>query len=390
MAKCDLAISVDRDAQALRPGERFAGQLTIGTDADVRCNALTLELRWVTDGKGDEDSKVIQTWELFAGDLRSGSRQAFPFEARIPRWGPVTYRGKILQVEWELRARADLPWAIDAKASLPLGVGNRAAPDASENDDDERYDPDGEDEEEADEDDDTDEDPDDDAAGATHGRSSDLKLVVPRSSTSKAPPKLVIGLVIAVVLAIALGAGMWRPLWGVASSLPRMVQGDVTWSDAPNLFFTLLILGLAAVIGWALGRQVLIKKRLGDVHCEITPERLCPGDSVSCFVRFTPQSSMDLSGITARLRAIEHCERGSGKSHRTFEHVALEQKVELAPGRPLSPGLPYEARGTLVLPADAAPSFWASDNELRWEVEVAIRMPRFPDWKREVTLSVMP
>lgn len=373
MARCDLAITIDRDPLALRPGDHFAGEVHVAADADVRCDALTLELRWVTDGKGRENSEVVEVWTLFSGDLRTGTRQAFPFATQIPRMGPASYQGKLLRVDWELRARADVPWAIDAKATLPLVVGNRAAPgvDAIERAHD-GHDYDSHEDEET-------------------SRSPELELVVPdRAATLQRRPGLAIAAMMAVALGIGLGAGLWRPLWGMVRTLPRLVRGDLTWADSPELIFGTLILVVAAALAWAIAREVLVERRLGEVHCEIAPEIGRPGDEVSCLVRFTPRASFQLSGITAHLRAAERCERGSGKGRKIYNYLALDHPLELSPARAVSPGLPYEARGTLQIPPDAPPTFRSPDNHLEWRVDVAIRIPRWPDWKRKAFLHVIP
>ncbi|MCP4500914.1 MAG: hypothetical protein GY822_13215 [Deltaproteobacteria bacterium] len=38
------------------------------------------------------------------------------------RNGPLTYRGELLNVDWFLKARADIPWALDPKAELVFVV----------------------------------------------------------------------------------------------------------------------------------------------------------------------------------------------------------------------------------------------------------------------------
>jgi hypothetical protein len=375
VAQCDLAITIDRDPHALRPGDHFAGEVTVAVDADVRCNALTLELRWVTDGKGKENSEVVEAWTLFSGALRTGTRQAFAFATQIPRMGPASYQGKLLRVDWELRARADVPWAIDAKATLPLVVGNRAAPEVDAT-------------ERAGEGCDSHEDEDDDEGAS---RSPELKLVVPGRGTTRDPrPGLVIAAMMAVALGIGLAAGLWRPVWGMVRTLPRLVRGDLTWADSPELIFGTLILVVAAALAWAIAREVLVVRRLGEVHCEIAPELARPGDEVRCLVRFTPRASFQLSGITAHLRAAERCERGSGRGRKVYKHLAIDHVLELSPARAVSPGLPYEARGALQIPADAPPTFSSSDNHLEWRVDVAIRIPRWPDWKKKAFLHVIP
>lgn len=390
MAKCDLAISIDRDPNGLQPGDRFNGTVTVATDADVRCDALTLELRWLTDGKGREDSERVESWTLYEGQLRTGTRQEFPFATKIPRRGPSSYAGKLLRVDWELRARADVPWAIDAKATLPLVVGNRALAGGDDPEDDEELDADLDLEAEEGED-----EPEDEAADGHDAWANGPPALTVRGPSVSTPgwlqkPAVLIPVLFAGVLGFALLLGLWRPVWAMLQALPRLLRGDVGWAEAPPLFFGAIVLVVAAAVGWAVARHWLIQRRLGKVHCEIEPSLARPGSEVRCLVRFTPQASLELSGITARLRATERCERGSGKSRKTYRHVAIEQLAELSPSRAISPGLPYEVRGVLMVPNDAPVSFRSNHNWIEWSVDVAIRMPRYPDWTEETSIWVIP
>lgn len=121
-AKCDLSIELDRPDRRYEPGDRIVGTLRVKVDRNTKCNALTLTRRWRTHGKGnrdtgpDEEDKHV----LFRGEWRPGT-YTYPIDFACPE-EPLTYHGKILNVDWYLDARADVPWALDAKTSTDFFV----------------------------------------------------------------------------------------------------------------------------------------------------------------------------------------------------------------------------------------------------------------------------
>jgi hypothetical protein len=44
----------------------------------------------------------------------------------------------------------------------------------------------------------------------------------------------------------------------------------------------------------------------------------------------------------------------------------------------------------LIVPRDAAPSFYAPSNELAWSVRVEVKVEGWPDWSLEEPLLVLP
>ena len=122
-AKCDLSIELERPDRRYAPGDRITGLVRVSVDAQTKCDALTLTRQWRTHGKGNRASGPEDAISLFSGEWKPGT-YTYAFDVACPE-GPPTYHGRILNVDWYLDARADVPWAIDAKTSTDVFVEPR-------------------------------------------------------------------------------------------------------------------------------------------------------------------------------------------------------------------------------------------------------------------------
>ncbi len=103
-----------------RPGEVISGVVHVDADAPTRCDALSLSWNWATHGRGNLAVGTPMSTVLFAGEWQAG-HHAIPFEVVCPSL-PLTYRGPLLNIDWFLEARADVPWAIDPKTKIDISV----------------------------------------------------------------------------------------------------------------------------------------------------------------------------------------------------------------------------------------------------------------------------
>ena len=78
-----------------------------------------------------------------------------------------------------------------------------------------------------------------------------------------------------------------------------------------------------------------------------------------------------------------NCSRTRGK--KSDEHFD-----PLDPPRRVAGGEPVELQARIALPSDAACSFSAPANELRWLVNVRIARTGGPDWASDLPLMVQP
>lgn len=114
MSKCDLKIEFDRSDRQYRPGEEVTGTVHVRVNRDVQCDALVVEHFWQTHGRGNRATGTKQSRVVFNGQWRAGESASYPFSFTAPN-GPPTYRGHYLNIDHYVRARVDIPWALDPK-----------------------------------------------------------------------------------------------------------------------------------------------------------------------------------------------------------------------------------------------------------------------------------
>ena len=119
MPRCELSIHLEREDARFRPGEVIAGHVEARVDAVCRCDALTVTFGWQTSGKGKVEAHEEPPARIFKGEWSEGEVARHPFSFTAPP-GPLTYRGHIVRIGWSLRARADIPWAVDPKAEVEV------------------------------------------------------------------------------------------------------------------------------------------------------------------------------------------------------------------------------------------------------------------------------
>jgi hypothetical protein len=83
---------------AFAPGEVIAGTVSWHLQG---AESLELRLLWYTQGKGDQDSRLVTTVEL----ANPGKNEVRPFNIRLPE-GPFSFSGKLISLVWALEAVA--------------------------------------------------------------------------------------------------------------------------------------------------------------------------------------------------------------------------------------------------------------------------------------------
>lgn len=80
------------------PGDVIAGTVSWHLDG---AKSVELRLLWYTQGKGDQDSRLVSTVEL----ANPGANEVRPFNIRLPQ-GPFSFSGKLISLVWALEAVA--------------------------------------------------------------------------------------------------------------------------------------------------------------------------------------------------------------------------------------------------------------------------------------------
>jgi len=115
MSKCDITIEFDRSDSTYRGGETVSGTAQVTVNKNLTSKGITLSHFWKTHGRGNTDGGSAHT-EILASDaqLVAGETFNFPFsfEADLE---PITYHGKLINIDHFVKIQVDVPWAIDPK-----------------------------------------------------------------------------------------------------------------------------------------------------------------------------------------------------------------------------------------------------------------------------------
>jgi hypothetical protein len=338
MADCRLALTVHQANTTVSPGGELTGEVVVTVDAAVTCNGLTVCPEWRTSGTGNPAGGEGEKLVLFTGQWEAGEHR-YRFGLRAPL-GPFTYDGTLVDIRWNVKARADVPWALDPKAEVPftLAAGKNAGdvpyyfgP---------NYQP-----------------PDPKTLGVAlseHGRA------VTKSPTPKWAQVLV-GLVL-VMAAVGMTAAV--PVLGVC---------------------------LGPVVAFFLIRRAMVKSKLGDPEVRISPNPAIAGDAIRVLARVVPKKAVKLGKLTAELMGQERVVRGSGKHARTHFHKLHVAQVPFQFGaREVQGGEPIMLDATLQLPPGAPLTFAAPSNCVEWSVKLQLELLGWPDWDKTFPLTVRP
>lgn len=225
-------------------------------------------LEWYAHGRGDATQAFVDRQFLFEGEWEAGRYYTYNFEVELPP-GPYTYHGKYLNVDWRLKAEADISWSTGrptAEQELILEPS---------------------------------------------GNESSFRLAGDRRedetvSTSGDEPVSVSGLLMAILL---LTVGL--------IFLPVAIMGE---HDGAWIFS----LGLLSVGGWLLFQSVrnaLAEQRLGNVDVQLSATEVHPGETLHCRVGLIPSGTVQLNKITVLLRGYEQVVTDSGSEECLYTHV---------------------------------------------------------------------
>ncbi|MCU0961455.1 MAG: sporulation protein [Pirellulaceae bacterium] len=160
------------------------------------------------------------------------------------------------------------------------------------------------------------------------------------------------------------------------------------------MFFMLLMILLPIVgvgaAGYWFFRVFLPRRMLGKVEFQAEPAQVVAGTSVTGQLRFTPPRTATTDGIGWTVTCTEKCESGSGSDRKTHRHEVLRLHQQVAEAGTFAAGQPQAFAFTTTLPADAPVSLKFRDNQLQWQGELRIAIPRWPDWVKTMPLTVLP
>jgi hypothetical protein len=347
MSKCDIFVELDEPNRRYGAGDTVRGKVRVVVDDACKCDALKIELRWQTHGRGNQTGVIRERDIPFQGKWSAGAEHVYPFELAVPN-GPHSYHGHYLNVDWYVRATADIPWAVDPKAELDLlvGPGPQTDPDTYANTD------------------------------QAHGGLSKARAESDASASTH------FWLLFSLPF---IGMGLFFTF--------RTFSGDATGET--DFMGGILGLGCTAAglsLAYLAVRNSLAQRKLGHVVMVWPREVLEPGRQLPLELRINASARDRLNAVKATLICRERVVSGSGTNRTTHtEEVFRETAVfeEVADADAAGPGR-LAMRATPRLPDGAPPSFYADDNELIWLLDIHVDVEKWPDWQREFVLDVRP
>lgn len=112
----DELMRLELDSDVTECGDVVTGTARWGPlDFDPR--RVIAELRYWTEGRGDQDSNVVSDAAFDAEPEGQGR-----FELVVPASGPMSFDGSLIRVLWEVRLRFDRSMRSDPSTSAPLTV----------------------------------------------------------------------------------------------------------------------------------------------------------------------------------------------------------------------------------------------------------------------------
>lgn len=337
MAVCSLAFSFSNKPSTVVPGDVMQGEVVVKVDAVCKCATLTLAPEWDTSGKGTADSGQSEVVTLFTGEWQPGEYR-YRFSCKAPV-GPLTYAGELLQIGWALRARADIPWATDPKAEAPFVL----APSPCE--------------------------------GAPYFFGP---LYQPPDPSTPGVSETAGGRKL-VEKPMGLGSKLLR------GALVLVFGGVMVYSFVP------LAILFAPFIVYFVIKNAMVKSKLAVPELMVFPNPVRQGEAATVLARLNPLKEVKLGKVSAELVGQEKVNSVHGKRSRTHLHQLHSHRHTFpVEQREVREGEHLELRAEMPLPADAAPTFSATNNAVEWSVKLSVELPGWPDLEKTLPLTVRP
>lgn len=326
-----------QSALTLVAGAEVEGTVEVEVLEDVSFRELEVRLGWRTEGKGNRTGGVGASVRLEGeGEWRKGTRRSYPFRLEAP-WGPLSYRGKILSVVWELEARLDRYLLRgDVRTRLPVEL-----------------------------------------VGAREPRGVDLG---PRPQKKEELEARKRGL-----------SEVWLTLSGLFFVGVLVLGASRGWSLQEGerwLFGFLVVGGLVLLVRGSWGR--LGRGKLGEPAIHLDTTDLRRGEEIRFHVALRPYKRTELRLLEVILECEERVVHGHGQYQTRHRRTVFEHRQALAANLVLSPERGLRRKGVVTIPPDAPPSFGAPYNQVVWWLRFRGDIVGWPDWNEPFLLTVRP
>ncbi len=134
----------------------------------------------------------------------------------------------------------------------------------------------------------------------------------------------------------------------------------------------------------------MIASRVGEVDLKIPHVVVGPAEQLPVELSFTAKKAFPINGIFVKVFAQESATSGSGTNKTTHHNTIHEEVHTLRPDGMLTAGEVVSENVLIDLPETSAWSLDEGSNEVKWQVEARIDIPRFPDWSKKTGLQMVP
>jgi hypothetical protein len=159
----------------------------------------------------------------------------------------------------------------------------------------------------------------------------------------------------------------------------KMMRNDVRLGAA-------IMAGAALPAAIVVSRVIRLRRALGIAKLE-TKDYLVPLGWSGTVTYARPLRGATVRSIEARLQCEEHVQKGTGKSHREWRQVVVDE--------PLAPQTaPYleqiRVQIPLKIPAAGPATFYYTDNEITWWLRLRLEMDGCPNTRSSFKIVVVP
>jgi hypothetical protein len=321
----------------LEAGQEVRGSVEVEVLEEVEFRELQLRFSWHTEGRGNRAAGESGTQALARfGQWAPGEKFRFPFRIFTPG-GPLSYRGKILSVVWDLEARLDRSLLMgEVVERIPVEVTGSPAPEHA-------------------------------SLGPIPQEKRKLE------AAKRGLKKLwVAGGVVLMLMGL---------LFGALNNWELDIPGK--W-----LLFMLLSTGLLSTMKGIWGR--LGRGKLGEPSVQLSTTELRRGEEIRFSVALRPDQRTELRSLEVILECEERVVDGHGQYQSRHRRTVFERRMVLAKDQVIHHHRGLRKKGTVTVPLDVPPSFGAPHNQIVWWLRFRGDVVGWPDWKEPILLTVWP
>ena len=180
-------------------------------------------------------------------------------------------------------------------------------------------------------------------------------------------------------------------VWNGIVSMLVVVAVKSHLAGQPDWLLTMFVLPFTAVGGWCIYyflRQLMLATGIGPTSVEISDHPLLPGKRYDIFV--SQSGRLTVRSLDVSLVCDEEASYRQGTDIRTETRRVRQCRVFRSDAFEIKPGLPFESRSDLEVPADVMHSFRADHNALSWKVVVKGEAVGWPPYERSFPVIIHP